>query len=87
MLEVLAALTIFVLGVTALYQLISAANDRAMQSMRAKAILLCKSKMNEIIAGAVPLQSQQGMPFEERIRSGSGRRTVNKIAISLPYGV
>lgn len=66
LLEVLAALVIFVLSFTALAGLIHLASERALDIQRQTlAVQMCQSKLAEVIAGVVPLQSQSGTIDED----------------------
>lgn len=66
LLEVLVAVVIFLLAFVAIGELISQSARRAAQvSQREQAALLCETKLAEIVAGAIPLGSQEGVPFEE----------------------
>jgi type II secretion system protein I len=66
LLEVLVALAIFVMSIVALGQIIQLAANEAMDiEMQARAVQLCKSKLDEVAAGAVELQSQEDAPFDE----------------------
>jgi general secretion pathway protein I len=64
--EVLLALAIFLLAIGALSQTIFLANEQALAAEhKARATQLCQSKLAEVIAGVVPLESQNQTPFEE----------------------
>lgn len=66
LLEVLVALAIFVMSIVALGQIIQMSADQAMSiEMQARAVQLCQSKLNEVSAGIVPLQSQDDATFDE----------------------
>jgi prepilin-type N-terminal cleavage/methylation domain-containing protein len=59
LLEVLVALSIFLLSLSALSHLVRFAGDRAVEiDQRSQAAQLCQSKMNEVLAGAIPLSGQ-----------------------------
>jgi hypothetical protein len=64
--EVLVALSIFLLSFAVLSQLITLASERAHDvEMRTRAAQLCQSKMNEVSSGIVPLSSVGDTPFDE----------------------
>jgi type II secretion system protein I len=66
LLEVLVALAIFVMSLVALSQIIRLGADQAMEiENQARAVQMCKSKLDEIAAGIVPLQSAGDEPFDE----------------------
>lgn len=66
LLEVLVALTIFLLSLVAISRLVEMGGERALQAReRVLAAQKCESKMNEVVAGVVPLQSQGDTPFDE----------------------
>jgi type II secretion system protein I len=66
LLEVLVALTIFLLSLVAISRLVEMGGERALEAReRVQAAQLCESKMNEVVAGVVPLQSQGDTPFDE----------------------
>jgi general secretion pathway protein I len=66
LMEVLVALSIFLLSFAVLSQLISLASERAHDvEMRTRAAQLCQSKMNEVNSGLVPLSSVENTPFDE----------------------
>jgi type II secretory pathway pseudopilin PulG len=66
LLEVLLALTIFLLSMIAIGQLIILAGERAVEiELEGQATQLCQSKLAEVVSGAVPLSSQADVPFEE----------------------
>ena len=66
LLEVLAALAIFVFSAYALTQMVENASHAATKARRlAKAQLLAETKMDEVIAGAIPLSSGGGNIDEE----------------------
>src|SRR5262249_3805539 len=66
LLEVLIALTIFLLGMIAIGQLVIMAGDRAVEvKLESQATQLCQSKLAEIVSGAVPLSAQGEVPFDE----------------------
>jgi type II secretory pathway pseudopilin PulG len=66
LLEVLLALTIFLLGLIAIGQLINLAGDRAVEvKLEGQATQLCESKLAEVVAGVVSLTSQSDVPFED----------------------
>jgi len=64
--EVLVALSIFLLSFAVLSQLISLASERAHDvELRTRAAQLCQSKMNEVTSGLVPLSAVGETPFDE----------------------
>jgi hypothetical protein len=66
LLEVLTALAIFLFSVVVISQIVDSASRTAIQSQRlTQAALLCESKMAELAAGVLPLQSTGLMPIEE----------------------
>ncbi len=66
LMEVLVALTIFLICFAVLSQLVTLASERALDvELRTRAAQLCQSKMNEVASGIVPLQSQGNTPFDE----------------------
>jgi type II secretory pathway pseudopilin PulG len=65
LLEVLVALAIFLFSLVALGTLVSMGGDRADEvRQQGWAVQRCQSKLAEVLAGAVPLGSQQGS-FDE----------------------
>lgn len=67
LLEVLTSLAIFIFSAYALTQMVDNASDAATRARRlAKAQLLAETKMDEIVAGILPLSSTGG-PIEEEI--------------------
>ncbi len=65
LLEVLVALTIFLLSFVAIGRLVSLASDQAVEvQYQSQGTRLAQSKLNEVIAGAVPLQGASGS-FDE----------------------
>ncbi len=67
LLEVLASLAIFIFSAYALTQMVDNASDAATRARRlAKAQLLAETKMDEIVAGILPVSSNSG-PIEEEI--------------------
>lgn len=66
LLEVIAALVIFLLSYVAISDLINQSAQRAaLVELQELATLRCQSKLAEVVAGALPLSSQEGMPYEE----------------------
>lgn len=66
LLEVLAALAIFIFTAYSLTQMVDNASRAATRARRlAKAQLLAETKMDEIVAGALPLSSGGGVITEE----------------------
>src|SRR5262245_17108748 len=66
LLEVLAALAIFLMSVIVLGRLVIFAGERARDVQAvSEATQLCQSKLAEVVAGAVPLDPQSGVAFEE----------------------
>jgi hypothetical protein len=64
--EVLAALTIFLLAFVVLSRLVMLGGDQALEAQQqVRAADLCQTKMAEVIAGALALSSQQEVPFNE----------------------
>jgi general secretion pathway protein I len=66
LLEVLVALAIFLFALVGIGRLIVWGSDRALDvQYKTQAAQLCQAKMAEVIAGAVPLSSQNDAPFDE----------------------
>jgi type II secretion system protein I len=66
LLEVLVALAIFLFSLVGIGKLITASGDRAQAvEEKALAIQMCQSKLAEVIAGAIPLSSQNDIPMDE----------------------
>ncbi len=66
LLEVLLSLGLFLGALAALSQLWYGGVRASVQARLAtQAILRCESKLNEVVAGAVPLQSTSDAPFED----------------------
>jgi prepilin-type N-terminal cleavage/methylation domain-containing protein len=66
LLEVLTALAIFLFSFVALGRLIGLSGDLAVEAAaRGQAAQLAQSKLEEVIAGLVPLQSQPDAPLDE----------------------
>jgi len=66
LLEVLVSLAIFLLALVALGEIISFASDRALDVQhRSEALQICLSKLAEVQAGSIPLQSQDLTPCDE----------------------
>lgn len=67
LLEVLTSLAIFIFSAYALTQMVDNASDAATRARRlAKAQLLAETKMDEIVAGILPMSSTSG-PIQEEI--------------------
>ncbi len=61
LLEVLVALAIFLLSFVALGKLVTLSSDQAAEvQMQSQATQMAQSKMNEVLAGSLPLSSQSG---------------------------
>ena len=66
LLEVLLSLGLFLGALAALSQLWYGGVRASVQArLSTQAILRCESKLNEVVAGAVPLQSTTDTPFED----------------------
>jgi Tfp pilus assembly protein PilV len=66
LMEVVIAVAIFLMSIVALGSLINSAQERAIQAAhRSQAARLCQSKLNEVIAGVLPLESQGETTFDE----------------------
>ena len=66
LLEVLVALAIFLIGLIGIGQLVTFSGDQALDvQQEGQAALLCQSKLAEVLAGVVPLESQTDVAFEE----------------------
>ncbi len=67
LLEVLVSLAIFLLALVGIAQLISMGNERARDVQdQAEALQRCQSKLNEIVSGALALQSQSDVPYDDQ---------------------
>lgn len=65
LLEVVIALAMFFAAMAAISQILRMGSDSAVRaSIRAEGTLLGESKLNEVIAGIVPLQAVSSQPFE-----------------------
>jgi len=72
LLEVLIALAIFLLALVAIGRLTNISSNLAQDvQLQSEAILLCQSKMAEIMAGVEPLASQADVPFGDDITDPS----------------
>jgi type II secretion system protein I len=77
LLEVLTALAIFFISAASLLQMVDAASNSATYARRlAKAQLLAETKMDEVVAGVLPLQNGGGK-IEEEIEGWNYSVTVN----------
>ncbi len=66
LLEVLVALAIFLLSLGAITRLVTFAGQLALEARRTdEATRLARSKMSEVFAGVVPLESADDTPFDE----------------------
>ena len=66
LLEVLIALTIFMMGMIAIGRLMTMAGERALAvKLEGQATQLCQAKLAEVVSGAVPLSAQSDMAFDE----------------------
>jgi prepilin-type N-terminal cleavage/methylation domain-containing protein len=66
LLEVLVALAIFLLSLVGLGFLLTVAGNTALETQyRTQAAGMCQSKLAEVAAGAVPLEGQSDVPFDE----------------------
>jgi len=66
LLEVLVALAVFLFSLIALGQLLSIGADRAKDvEYQAQALHICQSKIAELAAGSLPMNSQSDTPLEE----------------------
>jgi hypothetical protein len=64
--EVIIALATFLLSLVGLTFLLNVAGNTALETQfRTQGASLCHSKLAEITAGAVPLEAQSGVPFDE----------------------
>ncbi len=71
LLEVVLALAILAMSVALLSQATRQAADNGMIAQRlSTAHILCESKMAEVVAGAIPLQSGSWVAITERVPSG-----------------
>jgi type II secretion system protein I len=65
LIEVLVALAIFLFALVVIGRLITLGTERAQDvQQQGQAVQLCQAKLAEVAAGAVPLTSQGGTPFE-----------------------
>jgi type II secretion system protein I len=77
LLEVLAALAIFIFTAYAITQMVDNASKAATRARRlAKAQLLAETKMDELVAGVIPLSSGGG-PIEEELEGWNYNVTVS----------
>jgi prepilin-type N-terminal cleavage/methylation domain-containing protein len=66
LIEVLAALAIFLMALVALVHLVNTASNLAFEGHhRANAARICQSKLSEVISGAIPLQGQSDQAVED----------------------
>jgi hypothetical protein len=66
LLEVLLATSILIGSTIALLELVTISNRHASSAQNlSKSQLICQSKLNEILAGAAPLEAVRSMPVEE----------------------
>src|SRR5437588_11586009 len=66
LIEVLAAMAIFLMALTALVHLVNTSSNYAFEAHhRTQAARLAHSKMNEVLIGAVGLQSESDAPLED----------------------
>jgi type II secretion system protein I len=66
LLEVLAAMAIFLMALTALVHLSNSSADMAGRAFhRSRCSLICQSKLREVMSGAVALQGQSDIPCDE----------------------
>src|SRR5204863_3728433 len=71
LLEVLVSLAIFLLALVALSRLIGMGSDFARDAQQqTECTRLAQSKLNEVICGWVPLESQSDQEFEETTKDG-----------------
>jgi type II secretion system protein I len=66
LLEVLVALSIFLIALIGIGRLITLGAEQALNvAEQARAAQLCQAKLAEVVAGAVPLSGQADVPFDE----------------------
>jgi general secretion pathway protein I len=66
LLEVLVAMSIFLIALIGIARLITMGGEQAVNvAQQARAAQLCQSKLAEVVAGAVPLSGQSDVPFDE----------------------
>jgi prepilin-type N-terminal cleavage/methylation domain-containing protein len=66
LLEVILAMAILVGSLAVLSQLVDLGSGSAVEArMRTDAILRCESKMQELVAGVLPIESVSSVPFED----------------------
>ncbi len=64
--ELLLALAIFLASVAALAHLLNVGSRAAIEGrLQSRAILRCETKLDEVLAGAEPMESAQDIPFED----------------------
>lgn len=67
--EVVLALAIFIGAFAAISQILHNGSHAGVRSrLTSEAVLRCQSRMNEAIAGVLPLQPAQNVPFEDDAR-------------------
>jgi len=77
--EVLVALAIFLGALAVLGQSMSTGTRAATQAkLRSQAMLRCEQKLGEVLAGIIPLQSDQGREFEDKAPNWSWDLNVEK---------
>jgi type II secretion system protein I len=91
--EVVIALAIFAGAIAALSQALSTATRAALQSrMESQAVLLCQTKLAEIVAGAVPSTSTGATAFTESGLEGwtwsvevtpAGHTGINQVSVTV----
>jgi Tfp pilus assembly protein PilV len=66
LLEVLVSLAVFLLALVGIARLIALGNERALDVQdQNEGLQRCQSKLNEVISGAAPLQSQADVPYND----------------------
>ncbi|QDT37946.1 hypothetical protein [Stratiformator vulcanicus] len=64
--EVVLALAIFIAALAAISQILNVgARSASVSRLRSEAIVRCDSKIAEVVAGVVPMQSVSSIPFED----------------------
>jgi general secretion pathway protein I len=90
--EVVIALAIFAGAIAALSQALSTATRAALQSrMQSQAVLLCETKMEEIVGGVTPATSSGDVPFTDAglegwswsVNVASPRTGINQVEVTV----
>src|SRR5437868_2461188 len=66
LLEVIVSLAIFLMALVALVRLVTMGHERALDvEQQSEGLRRCQSKLTEVLIGAVPLNSQAGVAFDD----------------------